>query len=587
MSVISSTLNKICKFIDNHVPMSFCIIVVIAISLKVALWLGDANPLGTFFLVFCFVALLRHQKILPRAIGDFWCHFSWLKITHRQPIEYWYDNNEFTHLDYPPLAAYFHYFLSFIYVYLNPNEFYHLHLTGYERLGPNKKSAVRQAVLAADVVTYYPVVIYVVLANLKELRKIHKLCIMLIFLNMPMFAYIEHANTQVNGPHLAFILLCLHFMINDRFVAATVCFTLGITYKHACAPMVVPIVLYVVARAWKLRRESSSNIFIRVALFIFDGLKCAAAGVVTLFAVLLPLLLRPPAYTRMYNVIFGTKVQGLVHPAPTIWYFIRLIYGEVVINEWITIPFTIYAVVTVLLIPLVFKRPCKEVCLTSFVVFGITHAMFGYIVHEKHIQYMYLALLLIPFEYANYLPYVLCVSAWNIYPLTTRLQSTYYSFFYNVGFVAFVVLFGASFQTSYLAKADPQADKSGCNKIVQTESRIGRVILWVLDGLKEKTEWLLPALIAMMFYSYATEENATRFYNHRGHEFDLICDFMIKCTFVALTVFYVYCWTVLLKATFCNQGKLVIVGVEQNEIPVVVKKEAEITAPAKELIKTE
>ena len=153
------------------------------------------------------------------------------------------------HLDYPPIAAYFHYFMSLIYLRVNPNEFYQIPVYSYY-LNKNVTLGVKTAVLVVDVLTYYPAVVYVVWANMKNMRKVHQMGMIALLLNLPMFAFIQYANTQACGPPLAGLILSLHFAINDRPGWSTVFFTLGFLGKQAVGPFVLPLGIFLMARLW-------------------------------------------------------------------------------------------------------------------------------------------------------------------------------------------------------------------------------------------------------------------------------------------------------------------------------------------------
>ena len=183
-------------------------------------------------------------------VGDMWCHFSWMQVTHRLPIDQWYDTPEYTHLDYPPLAAYLHYAMGYLFRYIDNDILFKAPIFGKGDVPDRIKYPVRATILALDVVCYYPIVLYVVLKRFKDYSKFHKVAAMLLLLNFPTYAFIEHTNTQANAPHLGLLLLSLHFLLNDRLLLTTICFTISICIKHILGPFVFPMAVYILAKTW-------------------------------------------------------------------------------------------------------------------------------------------------------------------------------------------------------------------------------------------------------------------------------------------------------------------------------------------------
>lgn len=170
----------------------------------------------------------------------------------------------YTHLDYPPLAGYFHRYMAYIFQIFNKDNFW---TSWIHWIGPHNedtKKGVRACILVINLLFYFPAVVFVVLKNLKTLSKLHKAFIILLFLTYPTYSFVEFASTQANGPHFAFLILCLHCLINHHFILTTILFTLSLTYKQVVGPFVFPIALYMIAVTWKQRMHEKSN----VSLFV-------------------------------------------------------------------------------------------------------------------------------------------------------------------------------------------------------------------------------------------------------------------------------------------------------------------------------
>ena len=193
-------------------------------------------------------------------IGDFWCHYAWMKVTHRQPIEKWYNTGEFTHLDYPALIAYQHYFMGFIFQQFDKQGFFNEALYGYGIVTPRNKMGMRVSILVLNVVMYYPMVLYAVLKSLRNFSKLHQVAVILLLLNYPTFAYVEFTNTMVNGPHIGFLLLAVHFALSEQLIWATIAFTLTLLCKHAVGPFVFPIAVYMMALTWAKHAKTVKSV---------------------------------------------------------------------------------------------------------------------------------------------------------------------------------------------------------------------------------------------------------------------------------------------------------------------------------------
>ena len=156
-------------------------------------------------------------------------------------MEEWYDTAEITHIDYPLLASYIHYLMGFVYRLVDKPGLFNEPLYGDGIVQPRFLLGVRLSILAHNLLSYYPVVVYVVLKRFKEYSKPFQAAVVLMFLNFPMYAMIEFSNTQANGFHLALFLLSLDSALDDRFILTTVYFTISIAATHASGPYVFPI----------------------------------------------------------------------------------------------------------------------------------------------------------------------------------------------------------------------------------------------------------------------------------------------------------------------------------------------------------
>ena len=137
-----------------------------------------------------------------------------------------------------------------VYKYYDPEGF--LNQPVYNKVTdvPVIRVAVRRSILAANLLTYLPAVVILVLLNSRKQSKLLKYSTMLAFLIFPAYAFIEYACVQANGPHLMLLLLSMHFVVNDKPFFATFCFTLCCFYKHVAIQLVFPIAIFIMARYW-------------------------------------------------------------------------------------------------------------------------------------------------------------------------------------------------------------------------------------------------------------------------------------------------------------------------------------------------
>ncbi len=228
---------RLMKYLDTKVRPRTGILWVCAVSVLLAFIIGTCRP-----------------------IGDFWTHYTWMKITHRLPVKDWYDNNAHNHLDYPHLAGYLHYLMGFVVRLFDPDSFYNTPMYDDVPVTFGIKYGIRLVVVLINLIFYYPAAINMTLFTQRTERLSHKLVVLFLMLNMPMYSYIEFGSTQVNGPHLGLLLWSLYLAMQTRFCASTVCFTLSMSYKHFNGPFVIPIASYIIVLLWRKHAPASRSV---------------------------------------------------------------------------------------------------------------------------------------------------------------------------------------------------------------------------------------------------------------------------------------------------------------------------------------
>ncbi|CAK9818052.1 Probable dolichyl pyrophosphate Glc1Man9GlcNAc2 alpha-1,3-glucosyltransferase [Anthophora plagiata] len=204
------------------------------------------------FRVFLLVTCLKLLLIPTYRSTDFEVHRNWLAITHSLPIKEWYVNvkSQWT-LDYPPLFAWFEYFLSHIAKYVDPEM---LRVQNLDYASSGTIFFQRGSVIVLDLVFAYGV---------REIGKLfcttldnYTIFVILSLCNMGLLM-VDHIHFQYNGFLLGILLLAITKVskVNEQtsVLQGTLWFTLLLNLKH--------IYLYVapVFFIWLLRSYCMSS----------------------------------------------------------------------------------------------------------------------------------------------------------------------------------------------------------------------------------------------------------------------------------------------------------------------------------------
>ncbi len=184
-----------------------------------------------------------------------------MRTTHRLPLSQWYDYTGDFHLDYPPLAAYLHYFAGHIYRLFDPASFFTIPMTQFGPLTPTIKFAMRSTILILTVILYYPAAIFVVDRCLAGARSAYRLVVLSLLFNMPLLLHIDYVNTQVNALHICIpevrqnklgtFLLAFYFARERSFVLSTILACMSMLSKQVVLPLAIPIGFYALAASWQ------------------------------------------------------------------------------------------------------------------------------------------------------------------------------------------------------------------------------------------------------------------------------------------------------------------------------------------------
>ena len=465
-----------------------------------------------------------------------------MKITNHYPMREWYDNNNYTHIDYPPLAAYAHYYMAGIYRHYDGERFDTDPRFGADGRTPGLKLGMRRTILLTNLLTYFPVVIYVVMQNLKAYSRLFRMSTIFIFLIFPAYAFIEFTNTQVNGPHLALLLLSIHSLFCNKLLKATFFFTLSVCYKQVLGPFVFPTGIFILAKEWSnLSSYKGSKRYFWLA---YRAILHGVVGVITLAVVCAPLLLDPPGFKNMMGVITHINFRGFLNPCPSVWNIFKDIVGrdyfEVRFLPYIPFIFYFFAGVALIMAPFIFKKPTKDMFCAAFNIFGLTVYHFGFSIHEKHIHYMLMTFTLNPWEYRRFYAMTYLLSAWSMLPTACFERNDALLWKYGTGFLFFIILYERLILNKSMISV--AASKS----ISSEDSKPGFILTALNSIVKYEKRILAGAFLSMLtvIIPYIATTNKTLYYCYYDSFYE---DTSVKVIFVWMMFIYAYSWLIFLK----------------------------------------
>eukprot|EP01040_Poterioochromonas_malhamensis_P007560 gene7560-8162_t len=360
-------------------------------------------------LVVCvLVSCLKLLLIPSYRSTDFEVHRNWLAITSSVPLKEWYYENtsEWT-LDYPPIFAYFEWFLALFANLFDPD------MLLIENLNYNSHNTViflRLSVVVTDFVLY--LASWKILLRMKFCSSLHRLATFGLVLFNSSLILVDHVHFQYNGILLGILFLAIYFADKNPFLV-TFFFGTLLLMKHLFVYL-LPIFACVV---------------LRQAFYAHNKLIPQMWTLITVLGVTVSLLL----FAFAPFLIFGGKDQlhqmftrlfpfgrGLIHAywAPNFWAFYvfsdkllgivlpRIFVSIQIVSDGLnsssgkvgnyTLAFLpqisafhclviVMTIITLCSVLTVFKSGKQTVLLRSVVFTSLTSFMLGYHVHEKAI----------------------------------------------------------------------------------------------------------------------------------------------------------------------------------------------------------
>ncbi len=452
-------------YLDNRLSLAAGISITVVLSLVVSLLVSTAIP-----------------------TGDYWFHYSWLKLTHRKPVADWYDDTEDTYMNFPQLTAYTHYLMGFLVRYMYPKDFNTSNVYGDGDSTETAKWGVRCAFLVVTVLLYYPTVILVVLRILEKSKRSCKLMVIAIFLVMPSFAYVEFGSTQENSGQFGCLLLAFYFFHKENLYLGTVFYTLALFYKQVLVMFLPVTIAFILGNIWqKLNNQSSLR---KLLLLFWESVKIASAGVLTLAVTLVPFILTDPVVIpRMFLVMTRMKERFLVNPTASLWMLAKQAIPENIDSEHKGLTYLLTWIPTILamlaLCRMLWRRPTPKNYLVAFSMMGMVMYFIGYSMHEKHIHYMFMSFLLLPNSFGRYFAFAQALSTWVFFPTACTASNTIFMSIYAALFLPPVWLFENQLRN--------EADR--CDQIERAKEKCGFHSAWpVLDWMNQNS-WIATRLL--------------------------------------------------------------------------------------------
>ncbi|XP_055333216.1 probable dolichyl pyrophosphate Glc1Man9GlcNAc2 alpha-1,3-glucosyltransferase [Paramacrobiotus metropolitanus] len=237
---------------------------------------------GPFIFLLVSVTALKFLFIPAYRSTDFEVHRNWLAVTHSLPVRQWYveATSEWT-LDYPPLFAWMEYLLSHVARLCDPRMLmitklpYASHATVvFQRVSvivldatfvyatyQGYRYLLQRALSAKSRAAYSPGTIYA--------------CLMLWNVGL---LIVDHIHFQYNGFLLGFVQLAVIRMVEKRYFAAALWFSVALNFKHIFLYMAPPFGIFLLRQCCFPEGISLKNFNIK-AFAILGGIFLAASAV--------------------------------------------------------------------------------------------------------------------------------------------------------------------------------------------------------------------------------------------------------------------------------------------------------------------
>jgi alpha-1,3-glucosyltransferase len=241
---------------------------------------------------------------------DFEVHRNWMAITHSLPIKKWYFENtsEWT-LDYPPLFAYFEYFLSHIASFFDKN------MLVVENLNYASDETIifqRLSVILTDLVYAYGT--YRCCCSFQKSWRADVVLPILLITNCGLIM-VDHIHFQYNGILYGILLISISCMIREEYEASAFWFAFLLNMKHIYIYLAPAYFVYLLKNYCLKGSPNTKYILPKLAIKKFLSL-----GTIVTIVFLITFLPFYDQLGQVFSRMFPFK-RGLCHAywAPNFW----------------------------------------------------------------------------------------------------------------------------------------------------------------------------------------------------------------------------------------------------------------------------
>ncbi|CAH8582501.1 unnamed protein product [Schistosoma bovis] len=208
----------------------------------------------------------RTQKTFCFHSTDFEVHRNWIAITCSLPISKWYfDETSVWTLDYPPLFAFFEWFLSFIAIKIDPEI---CTITSHPYISNGLIIFQRLSVIISELLMFAALVKLLHSVKMSGSgflkRSYYPLCFLFAF-NFGLII-VDHIHFQYNGFLFGILILSIAYIIEGNYIIGSFLFTILLNFKHIFMYVAPAYFVHILMNYCLGKRELSNvvNRFIKV-----------------------------------------------------------------------------------------------------------------------------------------------------------------------------------------------------------------------------------------------------------------------------------------------------------------------------------
>ncbi|XP_050023594.2 dolichyl pyrophosphate Man9GlcNAc2 alpha-1,3-glucosyltransferase [Dermacentor andersoni] len=352
----------------------------------------------------------------PPMFGDYEAQRHWQEVTVNLPVTKWYENSTdndllYWGLDYPPLTAYHSWLCGKVAEVINGSWVALSTSRGTESY--DHKLFMRYTVLAADVLVYFPAVLFFWNSLWSPVRmKPRDVAIAsTLTLIVPGLVLIDHGHFQYNCVSLGLALAAVAFVERESPLLSAVAFSLALNYKQMALYYAIPFFCYLLGCCFQQRG-------LGYKLRLFLGLALAVSA--TFGVCWAPYLGSPDRALQVVRRLFPLDRGLFEDKVANIWCTLSIViklknlYSPTVlalVSGLVTLGTASISAVDVLL------RPMPERFRFSLINCSLAFFLCSYQVHEKTILFPALAFYLILHKHPGLVVWFSTVATFSMFPL--------------------------------------------------------------------------------------------------------------------------------------------------------------------------